>query len=135
MRKVLGLGTVITSYLLLAQNVLADNSTINISPPPQAAGLSNVHISQVPQFLVTLLFVIGIVIAIVFLIYGGIKWILSGGDSKQVEGARSHIVAAIVGLIIVVGAFLILNVVFQVLTGNTFSFTNLCIPSLASPTC
>ena len=94
--------------------------------------LTGVSVEKLPQFLITLLFLVGIVIAVVFLIYGGIKWILSGGDSKQVEGARNHIVAAIVGLIVVVGAFFILNFVFQLLTGQPFSFTDICISNLKS---
>ncbi len=112
----------------------AANVTFTISPPPQAP--QNVSVASIPQFMVTLLFIVGIIIAVVFLIYGGIKWILSGGDSKQVESARSHIVAAIVGLIIVVGAFIILNFVFTLLTGSGFDLTkNFCIPSLQNPNC
>lgn len=108
---------------------------INVDIPAQGEAISKVQPSNLPTFLITLLFIVGIIIAIVFLIYGGIKWILSGGDSKQVEGARNHIVAAIVGLIIVVGAFFILNFLFAVITGESFSLSNLCIPSLKNPSC
>ncbi len=56
---------------------------------------------------------IAVIIAIFFLIYGGIKWILSGGDKTGVEAARNHIVAAIVGLVIALLAFFILTVVLK----------------------
>lgn len=102
-----------------------------ISAPSQA--LTGVDIGSVPQFLVTLLLIIGIVIAVVFLIYGGIKWILSGGDSKQVESARNHIVAALIGLIIVIGAFVILNFVFQILGVGPVDLSKLRIPTLKDP--
>jgi len=65
-------------------------------------------------------------VAVAFLIYGGIKWILSGGDKQAVESARNHIVAAIVGLVIVAGAFVIIGVVFKLL-GQTNPITNLTI--------
>ena len=60
---------------------------------------------------ITLLFVIATVIALGFLVWGGIKWILSGGDKTAVEGARNTIVAAVVGLIIVFLSYFILSLV------------------------
>lgn len=60
---------------------------------------------------ITILFVLAIVIALVFLVYGGIKWILSGGDKAAVEAARNTIVAAIVGLVVVFLSYFILNLV------------------------
>ncbi len=130
-------GASVATFLSLSIPAFADsagvNTSITLSPPAQALG--DIPLNNIPQFLITLLFIVGIIIAVVFLIYGGIKWILSGGDSKQVEGARSHIVAAIVGLIIVVGAFVILNIVFTILTGKPFHFGQLCIPSLTQPNC
>lgn len=60
---------------------------------------------------ITLLFVVATLIALGFLVFGGIKWILSGGDKTAVEGARNTIVAAIVGLVIVFLSYFILNIV------------------------
>ena len=57
--------------------------------------------------------VIAAVIALFFLIWGGVKWILSGGDKGKVEAARNTIIAAIIGLIITFLAFFILSFVFQ----------------------
>jgi hypothetical protein len=47
--------------------------------------------------------------------FGGIKWITSRGDKVAVESARRHIVAAVIGLVVVVSAFFILQVVFRIL--------------------
>lgn len=75
----------------------------------------------------SLLIGIAVIIALFFLVYGGIKWILSGGDKAGVEGARNMIVAAIVGLVIVFLSFLVLNIV-----GGLFgiSLTEFTLPSL-----
>lgn len=132
MRKIIGFIPGLIA-LLNASVAFAQGSNIAISPPQGSIG--DVDISKIPQFIVGLLFVVGVVIAIAFLIYGGIKWILSGGDKQAVESARNHIVAAIVGLIIVVGAFVILNLVIRIITGQPFDLNNLCIPSLTNPTC
>jgi len=130
-----GLGFILgTGSTLLASAVsFAANTPINLAPPTGAE--TNVSIEKIPQFIITLLFVLGIVIALAFLIYGGIKWIISGGDKANVDAARKHIVAAIIGLVIVVSAFIILNFVFQILFGHQFSLGNLCIPTLTDPLC
>lgn len=60
---------------------------------------------------ITIAFIIAIVIALAFLVYGGIKWITSGGDKTAVEAARNTIVASIVGLVIVFLSYFILNIV------------------------
>lgn len=133
MKRILALASTASLYLATAPITLAETK-FQIDAPSQALP-SNTSIASIPQFIVTLLFVVAIIISVVFLIYGGIKWILSGGDSKQVEGARNHIVAAIVGLIIVIGAFVILNLVFTIVTGHSFTFDNLCLPSLANAKC
>ena len=62
-------------------------------------------------FVVTIAFVIAVLIALFFLLWGGIKWITSGGDKTGVEAARNQIIAAIIGLIIVFLSFFILNLV------------------------
>lgn len=43
-------------------------------------------------------FAIGSIIALFFVVYGGIKWITSGGDPKDLEDAREMIIYAAVGL-------------------------------------
>lgn len=106
---------------------------INISPPP--GSITDVPLENIPQFIVTLLFIVGLIIAIVFLIYGGVRWILSGGDKARVEAARGHVVASIVGLVIVAGAFLIFSVVFQILGARNPLTGGLCIPTLKNPFC
>ncbi len=131
MRKSLAFISAGLSYLYLAASAFAQ--PINIQPP--AGSAENIKIENIPQFIVSILFVIGIIIAIAFLIYGGIKWILSGGDKSAVESARNHIVAAIVGLVIVIAAFFILSAVIQIITGRPFDLTRLCIPSLTNPSC
>ena len=106
---------------------------IPITPPIGA--INDVPIENIPQFIITIIFIIGIIIAIVFLIYGGIKWILSGGDKTKVESARGHIVAAINGLVTIIASFLIFSFVFQILGVRNPLTGGLCIPTLQNPFC
>lgn len=58
----------------------------------------------------TLLKGIGL-IAVVMLVFGGFKYIISGGDSAKVTSAKNTIIYAIIGLIIVILAYAIVNFV------------------------
>lgn len=78
--------------------------------------------------LITFAFFGAILIALAFLIYGGIKWVTSGGDKTGVEEARNHVVAAIVGLVIIFLSYLIINLVVYLFTGQ--SLMDVKIPTL-----
>ncbi len=57
------------------------------------------------------LLIIAALLAFLYLILGGIKWITSGGDKAGMEEARNKITHAIVGLIIVGAAWAIMTLV------------------------
>lgn len=61
----------------------------------------------------TILYIIGI-LSVVMIIVGGLKYALSGGDSKQVTDAKNTILYAIIGLIIAILAYAIVNFVLEV---------------------
>jgi len=89
------------------------------------AGVPTRGISKVDDILstvTTILLISVIVIALFFLIWGGIMWITSGGDKAKVDAARNKIVYSIIGLVVAFSAFLIVNIVFQFL-GITFSLS------------
>ena len=58
----------------------------------------------------TALFAIG-ALAVIMLIYGGIRYTISAGDSKQVEAAKNTILYAIIGIIVALLAGAIVNFV------------------------
>jgi len=62
---------------------------------------------------VGILFIVAVVAALFFLIFGGIKWITSGGDKAKLETARNTIIASVIGLILVFSSYFILNVVLE----------------------
>lgn len=65
----------------------------------------------------TILYVVGI-IAVVMLIIGGIKYVVSGGDSKKVTDAKNTVLYAIIGLVIAFLAFAIVNFVISALPAS-----------------
>lgn len=67
--------------------------------------------SQLIGTAISIALIAAVVIALFFLIWGGIKWILSGGDKGGVEAARNTIIASIIGLVVTLAAYFILNFV------------------------
>ena len=49
------------------------------------------------------------IVAVIFIIISGAKFIMSGGDPKQVDSARRTFVFAIIGLLVVLLSFFVLN--------------------------
>lgn len=122
----------LAAYLLNPASVFAQNNSIDLCDKAgqfnKLCLLTSGNFGNVIGAAVTLLFVIAVIVALGFLIWGGIKWILSGGDKSAVESARNTIVAAVVGLVIVFLAYFILNLVTNFFLGS--SITSLNIPNI-----
>lgn len=71
--------------------------------------------------IVSILLILAIVLALLYLVFGGIKYITSGGDKAKIDAARSHITSAIIGLIISLVAYFVINIVTYVFTGSSIS--------------
>ncbi|MDR0591009.1 MAG: pilin [Candidatus Nomurabacteria bacterium] len=63
------------------------------------------------------LFLVG-AISVIMLIYGGIKYTTSAGDTAKVTSAKNTIMYAIVGLIVAILAYAIVNFVVGSFSGN-----------------
>lgn len=135
MKKLFASASSAILYGMTAAMVYAQDTKISIAPPQGALGPNEVQPNQIPQFLISFLFVIGVVAAIAYLIWGGVRWIFSRGDKTAVDAARQHIVASLVGLIVMAAAFVLINAVFFIVTGRGFDLNHLCIPTLKQPYC
>lgn len=77
--------------------------------------------------LVGALFIAGFLLSFVYLIMGGFTWVTSAGDKTKLEKARDEITNALVGLVIIGGAYAITTVVAQFFG---FELTALPIPTI-----
>lgn len=57
-----------------------------------------------------LLYILG-AIAVIMIIYGGIRYVTSGGDSSSIKAAKDTILYSVIGLIVAILAFAIVNFV------------------------
>lgn len=139
MKRIIGFIGTASSYFGLALPVFAQVPTPTPVPGTQVVTcpsgqfenlckLTTSDFGKVLGQLVTLAFIVAVVIALAFLIYGGIRWMVSGGDKTALEEARNHIVASVVGLVIVFLVYFVLNLIIQFFTGQ--SITNITIPTL-----
>ncbi len=60
---------------------------------------------------ITLLFIMGSVFFFFSLIVGGIRWITSGGDKAQVEGARNQVTHSLIGLVILFSVYVLVSII------------------------
>ncbi|MBI4991032.1 hypothetical protein HZB96_02965 [Candidatus Gottesmanbacteria bacterium] len=122
MKKFTALTTTIFTFILSAAPVAAQVD-ISISKPP------NLKIDNPGKLLggvIGLILIISALAAFIFLIWGGVQWITSGGDKAGVEAAQHRIQAALLGLFIVFAAWAIMLVAGQFLG---FDISNLKIPT------
>lgn len=82
-----------------------------------SAGLTNLAKSITKWFSI----IVGAV-SIIMIIYGGFRYITSGGDSGRVGNAKNTLIYAIIGLIVVALAQLIVNVVLTQANNTTSNF-------------
>lgn len=115
MKKVATALLATATYLTLAPLAFAQ-TTVNLCAGSSGSIsfnlLCNLNTGNIPgviNSIITILFGVAILIALIYLIYGGYKWMTSGGDKQAVSSARDHIIAAVVGLLIVLLSYLILN--------------------------
>jgi hypothetical protein len=87
------------------------NEIINIQPPVGVplGGLKNGFFNMVLGNGVVLLLTGASILALMFILWGAIGWILSGGDKTKIQAARNRIMYAIIGLIICLLAFTIVT--------------------------
>ena len=75
-----------------------------------------------------ILYIAGVV-AVVMLIIGGIKYVVSGGDSKKVTDAKNTVLYAIIGLAVCFFAYAIVNFVISSLPSDEPEKTSVLIQS------
>ncbi len=66
--------------------------------------------TQLKNIVNVLLYILG-AIAVIMIVVGGIRYVTSGGDSGAVSGAKNTILYSVVGLIVAILAYAIVNFV------------------------
>jgi hypothetical protein len=114
--------TAVPAYAADADTVAcADDNTISLAEGVKCAKSADQkgNLGNIIQAVTNvLLFIIGAV-SVIMIILGGLKYVLSNGDSSQITSAKNTILYAVIGLIVALLAFAIVNFVLDSFTGGT----------------
>lgn len=131
MKKVLALATSTLAFgTAFAGKVFAQDEPLPISvrTPDKGVTTNAANIGQVIGNALMIIYSIGALLVLFFIILGAFNWITSGGDKEKVKNARGQIVNAMIGLALLAVAALITNVVSRILGfGDVLNFN---IPTL-----
>ena len=135
MRKLITIILVTTLAVLISFSLQASVSAYSSASSGIWAGIDAAHGDGQPYQLFgdggvitsitnILLFIVG-ALTVVMVIWGGIRYALSGGNSAAVTAAKNTIMYALIGLVIAFLAFAIVNFVLAAITpGGGAGFTN-----------
>ncbi len=123
---------------LMPGKVFAQSPTIdtNIQIDPKALGFQIPSFGQMLTFIVRFFFVAAGLAALFYLLWGALSWVTSGGEKEAVGAARDKIIAAIVGVLLIIVVLGIIWTLEQLVFSGTICFGVSCgvkIPGLLTP--
>ncbi len=102
----------ILSFFIFAQQAFAQSAWSGVCVGGDDNDVATIQgleclIANVFQVILTVIGLAGFVMMIV----GAFRWLVSGGNTKGVESARNTITFAVVGLVVALSAFIVLNLI------------------------
>ncbi len=102
-------------FLFSAFQVSAESLLPSNDEAPLVVLQNDSTVNDLVRYVIIILVAIGVIAALIFLIWGGVKWIISGGNEDKVKEARQQIIAAIIGLVVLLLSVVVLNFVMGML--------------------
>jgi heme/copper-type cytochrome/quinol oxidase subunit 2 len=113
--------TLVASLVLLPAMALAAPS--DLYPPPNSSlpggqsAANNTVGWWVGNYINVFLAVVGI-IAVAYLIYGGFRYMTSGGNEEAAESAKKIITNSIIGLVVIILSYIIVTVIINAIVNS-----------------
>lgn len=101
-----------------------ENLTAPSGVPKALQGGLDTAGNQIFQTGINLVFLTAVTLAVIVIMYSGIQWTMSGGDSGKIANARKRLMFAVVGLVVAALAFFIVNTITVSLGGKPGNFFN-----------
>ena len=93
-----------------------------IAPPPGTPGGASsdpvAAISKVLSVGLQLVLIVAAILLLVYLLWGALDWLVSGGEKEKLVKAQNKITNAVIGMLMVVAAFTLFTVVTGTILGN-----------------
>jgi len=115
--------TALVAGLIAASPALAQSTGAGLNAVGNAAGIASgtTDLYTIIGRIINVALGFTGIILLGLLMYAGYEWMTSGGDAKKVDTAKTRIRNAIIGLIIIMSAFAIVNFILNALLGATSS--------------
>ena len=99
------------------QNSLGCGSNLDVNTDCESEVSSGTEgINTIVETIINVFSIIVGVVSVIMIIYGGFRYITSGGDSGNVSGAKNTIIYAVIGLVVVALAQFIVQFVLDRVT-------------------
>ncbi|RJQ38423.1 hypothetical protein C4559_01390 [Candidatus Microgenomates bacterium] len=99
---------------------LPEYGNVNVPKGVPIGGIGK--LVEIFNLALTILIIVAIVLSLFFIIQSGIQWITSGGNKEGLQKARSKLIYSIIGLIVVILAVFIVNIVGGFLNIDLLNF-------------
>lgn len=125
-------GQLLISATVLAANVQAEITNPVIGTLGDDSEKANTGAISTRYFVViwrAIIFVGGLSV-LLYLVWGAVEWISAGGDSGKIQKARDKMTQGVVGMIVLVGTFVIAQLISELFFDGQFDLLKLSIESL-----
>ena len=108
-----------------------------IVPPPGSLGGDPIAaISKIGSVALQIIVIIAAFMSLIYMLWGALDWITSGGEKEKLTKAQNKIVNAVIGLIVLIVVFSLFTLVTGQILGNKIIDTSgggwrLIIPTIA----
>ena len=100
------------SFIILASITFPAFAVIERVPSAPAGATANDIIDFLTPFIDMAIALIGI-LAVIFLVYAGFKYISSRGDEEEAKRAKMQIAYAVIGIVVAISAYFITNAILE----------------------
>lgn len=94
------------------------NQFVNNCPADTGVRCSEGSIASIFRLIINWALAIAFIAAVVMLIYGGFKYITSAGNTDQATTGKTAIVNALIGIVIIVLSYIIVQIVYRFVAGQ-----------------
>lgn len=113
--SMLVLAPVVVPYVAQAQLV---NTFVNNCPADTGVRCSEGSIASIFRLIINWALAIAFIAAVIVLIYGGFLYITSAGNTDQATKGKTAIMNALVGVVIIVLSYIIVQIVYRFVSGS-----------------
>ncbi len=102
------------------------DDVVRIDEGAGGLGFKIPNLSMLLTFMIRFFFVLAGISALLFLLWGSLDWITSGGEKDKVEKARAKIMNALIGVIVIVATLSLIWTLEQVVFKEAICFGISC---------